>query len=180
MITDPKFGTSDNLFYSSVIARSAGILGLRARLAPSRARQTPARAIYWWVLFRINYIMPGYPALLGGTMFKVAVVAAWLLWFVGLFSCLLALVIASLAPTLGHDNQLAFRLPWGEMRTSIQASVIILGGIGLLLLGISSTLLVHRLPQSPQGSGLKHAALRTAPGSIPPVSPPPPSEKDPP
>ena len=97
---------------------------------------------------------------------KVVVVATWLLWFVGLLSCLLALVIASLAPTLGHDNHLAFGLPWGEMRTSVQAGAMILGGIGLLLLGISSTLLVHRLPQSPPGSGLKHAVLGKALSSV--------------
>ncbi len=56
---------------------------------------------------------------------------------------------------------------------------MIIGGIGLLLLGISTTFLVHRLPQSPPGTGLQHPSLSTAPGSIPSVSPAPPSEKDP-
>lgn len=104
-------------------------------------------------------------------MFKIALGTAWLLWFVGLLSCLLALVIASVVPTLGHDNHLAFKLPWGgEIRTSVQAGVMIIGGFGLLLLGIGSMLLVHRMPQSPSGSGLNHAVHGKASDSTPTAS----------
>ncbi len=104
-------------------------------------------------------------------MFRVAVVAAWLLWSAGLLSCLLALVIASVVPALGYDSHLAFGLPWGgEMRSSVQAAVMIIGGIGLLLLGIGSTLLVHRLPQSPLGSGLSHAVHGKAGKNAPAAS----------
>ena len=113
------------------------------------------------------------------SLFGIALGAAWLFWFVGLLSCLLALVIASVVPALGHDNHLAFGLPWGgEIRTSVQAGVMIIGWFGLLLLGMGSTLLVHRLPQSPSGSGLQHVAYTKSLGRISPEPAPTLPEKD--